>query len=49
VCAARLAGADPFANFKMTLRKVERIGLTETVLQTLVGAPEAENCYLGSD
>ncbi|MBO9203219.1 MULTISPECIES: site-specific integrase [Niastella] len=27
---------DPFANFKMTLREVERIALTETELQTLV-------------
>lgn len=27
---------DPFANFKMTLREVQRIALTETELQTLV-------------
>jgi integrase len=27
---------DPFANFKMTLREVERIALTETELQTLI-------------
>ena len=27
---------DPFANFKMTLREVERIALTETELQALV-------------
>lgn len=27
---------DPFANFKMTMREVERIALTETELQTLV-------------
>ncbi|HEY8895729.1 MAG TPA: hypothetical protein VIM79_12975 [Niastella sp.] len=26
---------DPFANFKMTLREVERIALTETEPQTL--------------
>jgi site-specific recombinase XerD len=27
---------DPFANFKMTMREVERIALTETELQTLI-------------
>jgi hypothetical protein len=27
---------DPFANFKMTLREVERIALTETERQTLI-------------
>jgi len=28
---------DPFANFKMTMREVERIALTETELQNLIG------------
>jgi site-specific recombinase XerD len=35
LCATWWLTKDPFANFKMTLREVERIALTETELQTL--------------